>query len=181
MLRIKEITAEHATDPVGVTRTPGFSWFLTSDKRDTVQTSYHLEIALDREFSQKVYEAEEATDNSVDHRFEDFSMRSLTRYYWRVEVSDNHGEKSGFCTPGSFVTGLMEPGEWKAEFISAESEADKDNSKGTYLRKRFVKKGRVREGQGGLCLRCRPWTVSAVSERTAGRAGRDDSGLDLLS
>jgi len=145
MLRIEKITADYTENPIGVTRTPGFSWVLTSDRRNVVQTSYHLEIALDREFLQKVYETEEKTDCSVQHRFEDFSMRSLTRYYWRVEVTDNHGEKSGFCVPGSFVTGLMEPGEWKAEFVSAESETDKDNSEGTYLRKQFTMRGKIRE------------------------------------
>lgn len=145
MLKIEKIMADHMETPVGVTGTTGFSWILASDRRDTEQVSYHLEIALDREFSQKVYERAEETDQSIHHRYEDFVMESLTRYYWRVEVRDNHGEQSGFCAPGSFVTGLMKPEEWKGQFISAEAEADKDNSKGTYLRKHFTKKGIVRE------------------------------------
>ncbi len=145
MLRIERITVDYTENPEGIAGTPGFSWILASDRRNTVQVFYHLEIALDREFTQKVYEREEKTEKSIHHRYQDFPMQSLTRYYWRVEVSDNHGEKSGFCAPGSFVTGLMEPGEWKAEFVSAETEADKDNSKGTYLRKQFAKKGKVRE------------------------------------
>ncbi|MCM1064508.1 MAG: glycoside hydrolase family 78 protein [Eubacterium sp.] len=145
MLHIEKITVDHTQDPVGVTGTPGFAWILSSDRRSTMQASYRLEIALDEEFSRKVFEIEEETERSVHHRYADFLLQSLTRYYWRVEVMDNHGEKSGFCAPGSFVTGLMGQGEWKAEFISAESEADKDNSRGTYLRKQFAKKGKVRE------------------------------------
>lgn len=145
MLRIERITVDYTENPEGIAGTPGFSWILASDRRNTVQVFYHLEIALDREFTQKVYEREEKTEKSIHHRYKDFPMQSLTRYYWRVEVSDNHGEKSGFCAPGSFVTGLMEPGEWKAEFVSAETETDKDNSKGTYLGKQFTKKGKVRE------------------------------------
>lgn len=145
MLRIGKIKVDHVEDPVGITRTPGFSWTLDSDRRDTVQVSFRLEIALDEDFSRVVYVAEEETRRSVHHRFADFRMESLTRYYWRVEVSDNHGETSGFCAPGSFVTGLIKQEEWKAEFISAESEEDRENSKGTCLRKPFVKRGKVRE------------------------------------
>lgn len=145
MLRIERITVDYTEHPEGVTGRPEFSWILTSDQRNTVQDSYHLEIALDEDFDQKVYETEEKTEKSIHHRYEGFSMRSLTRYYWRVEVKDNHGEKSGFCVPGSFVTGLLKPEEWKAEFVSAESESDQDSSKGTYLRKRFAKRGKVRE------------------------------------
>lgn len=145
MLQIKKITVNSEENPVGITGMPEFSWILASDQRNTIQISYHLEIAEDPEFSRKVYETAEETEDSVHHRFADFSMRSLTRYYWRAEVTDNHGEKSGFCAPGSFVTGLMDQGEWRAEFISAETEADKDNSKGTCLRKQFLKQGEVRE------------------------------------
>ena len=145
MLRIERITVDYTENPVGITKAPRFSWIIDSDKRDTVQTSYHLEVALDQEFSRKVCEVTEETDISVCHKFQDFSLQSLTKYYWRVKVADNHGEESGFSAVGSFVTGLVDCGEWKAEFISAETEADKDSSKGTYLRKQFSKQGKVRE------------------------------------
>ncbi len=145
MLRIENMITDHTKEPVGITRTPAFSWQLVSDHRDTRQTSYHLEIALDPAFTRKVYEKEEREEGSVCRRFEDFAMQSLTRYYWRVKVTDNHGEESAFCTPASFVTGLMDEREWKGKFISAETEADKDNSKGTYLRKRFRKRGEIKE------------------------------------
>lgn len=39
----------------------------------------------------------------------------------------------------------MDNSEWKAEFVSAEEEADKDNSKGTYVRRTFALKGKVKE------------------------------------
>ena len=145
MLRIEKITVDYTENPVGITRRPRFSWVMASDHRNTIQVSYHLEIASDPLFSRKVLEVTKETDRSVHERFEDFSMESLTRYYWRVEITDNHGERSGFCAPGSFVTGLLGQEEWKGEFVSAETEEDKDNSKGTYLRKQFGKRGKVKE------------------------------------
>lgn len=144
MLRIERITVDYAENPVGITKEPKFSWVLDSDKRKTVQTSYHIDIAMDRDFSTKIYEITEASERSVFHTFS-FPLQSLTKYYWRVKVTDNHGEESDFSAVGSFVTGLLDHREWKAEFISAETEADRDNSKGTYLRNRFPKRGRVKE------------------------------------
>ena len=144
MLLVESITVDYAKDPVGITRAPRFSWVLSSDKRETVQTSYHLDIAADRDFSGKMYEITEASERSVFHTFP-FPLQSLTKFYWRVKVTDNHGEESEFSPVGSFVTGLLDHREWKAEFISAETEADRDNSKGTYLRNRFPKRGRVKE------------------------------------
>ena len=118
MLRIEKITVDYTENPVGITRRPRFSWVMASDHRNTIQVSYHLEIASDPLFSRKVLEVTKETDRSVHERFEDFSMESLTRYYWRVEITDNHGERSGFCAPGSFVTGLLGQEEWKGEFVS---------------------------------------------------------------
>ena len=145
MLRVERITVDYAENPVGITKAPRFTWILDSDKRDTVQKSYHLEIALDQEFSRKVWEVAEEAETSVCHKFQGISLQSLTKYYWRVKVADNHGEESDFSAAGSFVTGLADYREWKAEFISAETEADRDSSKGTYLRRQFLKQGQVKE------------------------------------
>lgn len=136
-LQIKRITVEYAENPVGIAKSPRFSWLLESEERDTRQTGYTLEIALDEDFEQIIYRKCEETDCSVHNRYEDFVMKSLTKYFWRVDVMDNHGNHSGFCRPGFFVTGFLDNVEWKAGFITAERETDAENSRGTWLRKGF--------------------------------------------
>jgi len=144
MLEIQKVTVDTVENPVGVTGNPAFSWILLSDRRDTVQVSYTLELAEDETFQIKVYAVEEQTDCSIHHRFQGLTLKSLTKYYWRVRVRDNHGQDSGYCAPAFFVTGLMDSGEWKAEFITAETPENKDNSKGTYVRTCFKKQGQVK-------------------------------------
>lgn len=143
VLNIKRITAEYVVNPVGITKAPRFSWVLESEERNTRQTGYTLEIALDEAFEQVIYRKCEETDHSIHNKYEDFVMKSLTKYFWRVDVADNHGNHSGFSEPGFFVTGFLDNGEWKAGFITAERETDAGNSKGTWLRKSFEIKGGI--------------------------------------
>ena len=95
MLRIERITVDYTENQEGIAGTPGFSWILASDRRNTVQAFYHLEIALDREFTQKVYEREEKTEKSIHHRYKDFP-RQL-----RHRADGAGGMESGVCLGGN--------------------------------------------------------------------------------
>lgn len=46
---------DYEISQVGITHIPQFGWILESDKRDVMQDSYELEIALDDVFTEKVY------------------------------------------------------------------------------------------------------------------------------
>lgn len=144
MLRITKILMDYETSQVGITHIPQFGWILESDKRDVVQDSYELEIALDDIFTETVYAGGKVeSDASAQVLPEGLTLRSQTRYFVRVRVTAA-GEETEWAET-SFVTGIMDNSEWKAEFVSAEEEADKDLSKGTYVRKTFALKGKVKE------------------------------------
>lgn len=143
MLQITKMRVNYEAQPIGITGIPDFSWSLVSGMPDTVQTDYRLELAQDEAFTQMVYEKQEKTSRSQHHRYPDISLRPMCRYYWRVRVWDNHGQDSGYSAPGSFVTALMETREWKGEFISAEQPEDREDSKGTCLRRCFPIEGEV--------------------------------------
>lgn len=135
---------DYEISQVGITHIPQFGWILESDKRDVMQDSYELEIALDDVFTEKVYAGGKVeSDASAQVLPEGLTLRSQTRYFVRVRVTAA-GEETEWAET-SFVTGIMDNSEWKAEFVSAEEEADKDNSKGTYVRRTFALKGKVKE------------------------------------
>lgn len=135
---------DYEISQVGITHIPQFGWILESDKRDVMQDSYELEIALDDVFTEKVYVGGKVeSDASAQVLPEGLTLRSQTRYFVRVRVTAA-GEETEWAET-SFVTGIMDNSEWKAEFVSAEEEADKDNSKGTYVRRTFALKGKVKE------------------------------------
>ncbi len=144
MLKITKILMDYETSQVGITHMPQFGWILESDKRNVMQDSYELEIALDDAFAEKVYASGRVeSDASAQVEPKETDLKSQTRYYVRVRATAA-GEETEW-TETSFVTGFMDNREWKAEFVSAEEEADKDNSKGTYVRRTFSLKGKVKE------------------------------------
>lgn len=144
MLEILKLLVDYEEEQIGITHVPQFSWAIDSDKRNVMQESYQFQIALDAAFENLVYDSGIVeTDQSVQVEPAGFEMKSQTRYFVRVQVKAA-GETTEWF-PNTFVTGLMSNDEWKASFITAEEEKDADNSKGTYVRKSFTLKGKVKE------------------------------------
>lgn len=145
MLKITDIKVNYLVNPVGISGSIQVGWFLNSDKKNVVQTSYQVQIAKERDFDHPVFDSGETSgDESAHVQVQGVEWESAVKYDIRVRVSDNYGEKSQWSTPSFFVTGLQNTDEWTAEFVSAETPEDKDNSKGTYVRKTFDLKGKVK-------------------------------------
>lgn len=135
---------DYEREQVGITHMPQFGWIFESDKRNVMQTSYELQIAGDADFSEIIFQSGRVESNaSAQVEAAGVKLASMNRYYVRVKAAAA-GEETDWAT-ASFVTGLMDNQEWKAEFITAEEESDADNSKGTYVRKPFSLKGKVKE------------------------------------
>lgn len=137
MLSVKELYMDYEKNPVGIDHVPQFGWIIEGSGRGIVQSGCQLQIASDKEFTGILYDSG-MTDSGESAHFhvEGFSLASATKYYVRVRVRAGE-EVSDYCEPGFFVTGILRPEEWKAAFISAETEEDADNSKGTCLGRTF--------------------------------------------
>ncbi len=144
MLDIRKLYVDYEECQEGITHVPQFSWALESDKRNVMQEAYQLQIALESEFAVPVYDSgKRVTDQSAQICPEGLELLSMRRYFVRVKVWAA-GEETDWMV-NSFVTGLIENSEWKAFFVTAETEADLEVSKSTYLRKTFEVKGKVKE------------------------------------
>ena len=144
MLKINEIRMDYEKEQIGITHIPEFSWTLESDKRNVRQDTWELEIAEDKAFEKKIYKSGRVnSDASAQIIPEDVKLESQKKYFTRVKVTAN-GEETEWAET-SFVTGILDNSQWKAVFVSAEEEADKDNSKGTYVRNEFTVKKSVKE------------------------------------
>lgn len=149
MLEIEKIKMDYQTHPVGIAGMPQFGWSLRSDRKNVIQKAYQMQLASDMLFHDILYdsgivESEESGHVTVPQSDpgERVRLESCRRYYVRVRVC-TQCEESAYSEAASFVTGILRPDEWKAEFISAESDADCDNSKSTCLRKRIRIGGEV--------------------------------------
>jgi alpha-L-rhamnosidase len=110
------------TNPIGLdTQSPTFSWRSDAAAQDWMQSGYELLVATDAKRLKPgrtdVWDSGRVTSSeSVDIRFGGAPLKSQQSYHWAVIVWDNKGKKS-VSAPASFDTGLMSPGDWKAQWI----------------------------------------------------------------
>lgn len=131
MLTVSSLKTDYFTDPEGVGARPHFSWVLQGDGTNIRQTAFHFRLAGEAGFEAPLFDSGEVTSDESAHYVPDsLPLVSAHRYYWQVAVRDNLGRESGWSEPATFVTALLDK-PWQAEFISAETEADADDSRGT--------------------------------------------------
>ncbi len=160
MLKISKIFIDYEENPVGVAESPQFGWEIESDGRCVKQTSYRLLLAKTPGFQAPVFDSGTVASEESAHVCVPADMESLTKYYVRVEItaegiyphgkdgrkSDGTFTEAAVSEPAWFVTALVKDGEWKAPFLSAETEDSyKECSKGTYVRGQFSVKKALKE------------------------------------
>jgi len=144
MLEIKEIKINYENNPMGLWGNPQFSWVMKSHERNVKQTAYHLQIATDDEFTTLAFDSGKVEDEQSAHIVASgFQMKEATKYFVRVKVSTTAGDSD--WKEAFFVTALAGPQSWLGKFVTAETIADKDNAKGTYVRSTFSVNKKVKE------------------------------------
>jgi alpha-L-rhamnosidase len=152
-LKIEKLRCEYRENPLGVdTIKPRFSWVLLSDRRNTIQTSYHIQVAASKdallEASDLFWDSGVAKkDSSIWVAYEGKRLDSFQRYWWRVRVSNNHGEETDWSEPTWWEMGILNPSQWTSEWISPQfKEKDEDNPC-PMLRKEFNLKQKVKSAR----------------------------------
>jgi len=118
-----ELTCEYATNPLGVdTPRPRFGWLLESDERAQLQSAYRVLVAtsekqLQGNVGDKWDSGKVNSDRSVNVEYRGKALSSDEQCYWKVRVWDHQGRPSTWSRPARFEMGLMEPSDWKCEWI----------------------------------------------------------------
>jgi alpha-L-rhamnosidase len=114
---------------------PRFSWQLSSPARNTLQTAYELKVMLDKK---AVWQSSKTSSaQSVFVPYDGTALESDRTYTWQVRVWDNQGHTSAWSQPAIFKTGLLNPTDWKADWIEAGFTEDSINRPAQYFRKTF--------------------------------------------
>ncbi len=122
-VRVGTLTVEHQVNPLGIDATqPRFSWRLTATDRDVVQAGYQIQVATGmaafrREQDLTWDTGAVSSDQSLLVSYAGPSLRSATRYWWRVRVRDGGGRWSAWSEPAWWEMGLLEPDDWSATWI----------------------------------------------------------------
>lgn len=118
------LKCEYLTNPLGIdVSNPDFSWEINSAIHGETQVAYQLIVASSPELLSKnvgdVWDTNKVTDaNSINRTYAGKPLESGTTYYWKVRVWNSQDQVSPWSTPALWSTGLMNPQDWKAKWIT---------------------------------------------------------------
>lgn len=121
MLKVVGTKCEGMLNPIGIdSKRPRFSWYLESDKRNTMQTAFRLIVSCSEE-AVKAHEGEFFDSNRQESGDSSCLIgrminQSATRYYWAVKVWSNNGEEE-WGEVQWFESGLLNKEDWVANWI----------------------------------------------------------------
>ncbi|HHV97962.1 MAG TPA: family 78 glycoside hydrolase catalytic domain [Clostridiaceae bacterium] len=145
MLKAVKLKCEYLVNPVGIGETrPRFSWILESDLRNVRQETYRIQLAVDDCFNTILWDTGTIHSSESAHvEYNGPALASSTRYFYRVKITDNHGQESSWSDVAYFETAMLDNSQWKARFITPEKMGAGNSSRGYLLRKEFVLDGEI--------------------------------------
>lgn len=119
-VKVSNLLTENLHNPISIDyKTPAFSWELTAEKRGVMQTAYEIRVGTSPKVNGRVWESGKVmSDRSVFVPYAGAQLRSGQEYYWQVRVWDNKGEASGWSKTAHWKMGLLDPSDWKAQWIT---------------------------------------------------------------
>ncbi|WP_413760299.1 alpha-L-rhamnosidase [Streptomyces sp. MMBL 11-3] len=122
-LRVTAPTVEYVRNPLGTDAPhPRFSWPSASAEPGARQSAYQLRVAsrAARLGDPDVWDSGKvASGDCVLVPYAGPRLTPRTRYFWSVRVWDADGGVSPWSEPSWWETGLMEAGQWSADWICA--------------------------------------------------------------
>ena len=147
-VEVTGLTTEGMVNPLGIdATTPRFSWKISSDRKDVMQTAYEILVASTEE---KLNKGEgdlwtSGTVRSEEQLWIPYKGRQLKdnqHAFWKVRITTNKG-KSEWSETQTFSIGLLGETHWKGRWIGLEKMVDGDEQGmhtklvARYLRKEF--------------------------------------------
>jgi alpha-L-rhamnosidase len=117
------LRCEYRVNPLGTdVAQPRLSWILESKRRGERQTAYQILVAgseadLKADRGDLWDSGRVASDRSAQVAYEGAALHSGQRAWWKVRVWDKDGGASGYSAPAFWEMGLLQPDDWKAQWI----------------------------------------------------------------
>lgn len=127
-LRPIALRCEHLTDPVGIdAAAPRLRWQLESSVRGQHQTAFRVVVAsspaLLLQEKPDLWDTGKVKGSETSVVYAGKPLASRTRCYWRVRAWDKDGKPRDWSDAATWSMGLLEPGDWRAQWISFKDDA----------------------------------------------------------
>ena len=152
-LSVTNLRCEYKTNPIGLdVAEPRFSWELVAAQRGTMQTAYQIRVAISEAQLTRPNplwdSSKQPSEASIHVFYKGPALESGRRYYWQVQVWDNHGNTSGWSKPAYWEMGLLAGSDWHAHWITGQVAEDITKSNpAPMLRRVFPVKKRVAQAR----------------------------------
>src|SRR5690554_1328336 len=94
-MRIRGLTCDFMENPMGFDfHRPLLGWIVEAEGYNRRQSAYQLQVALDEGFSELVHDSGIVKSEESNGVRLEMPLRPCTRYYWRVQVWADNGEKA---------------------------------------------------------------------------------------
>ncbi len=123
------LRTEYLVNPLGLdTTAPRLQWQLVSDARGAKQTAYRILVAstaqqLARQQGDLWDSGKVVSDASTQIAYAGKPLTSGQACWWKVQVWDQRNKVSRWSDPAHWSMGLLQPGDWKAQWISYRDDA----------------------------------------------------------
>ncbi len=118
------LRCEYLENPQAVDASPPrLSWGLESEEREQRQTAYQVLVAssrrlLDREQGDLWDSGRVATNQAAQVPYAGKPLASRQACFWKVRVWDARRKRSDWSESAGWSMGLLQPGDWRADWIS---------------------------------------------------------------
>jgi alpha-L-rhamnosidase len=129
-LSIVNLKIDNRNNPLGVdSKQPVFSWQLSSQQRNVLQTAYQILVSDDSLLLKKntgnIWDSnKQQSSTSIQVNYKGKPLKSAQKYFWKVMVADNKGNISS-SNIAYWQMGLLDEQAWdKAQWVAYENLPD---------------------------------------------------------
>ena len=146
-IRVVDLRTERMVNPMSLdTSTPRIGWRIETDKRNVMQTTYHVIVSSTIENAKKcegdLWDTKVNSEDSQWIIYAGKQLRSNTPCYWRVKVETTQGV-SDWSDIAVWNVGLLNESDWSGQWIGFDAAKPWDKEEihsqlsSRYLRKEF--------------------------------------------
>jgi alpha-L-rhamnosidase len=140
-IKVEALSCEYRSHLLGTDiQKPRFSWKLYSARRGSSQLAYQIQVCgSNGDFTIPIWDTGRVdSDQSIQVEYEGPELKSRNRYHYRVKVWSDLGVESAWSYPDWWEMALLDPREWKANWITPHSDPMKPDTKEVFMLRKAV-------------------------------------------